>query len=82
VNIEELRQYCVYKKDTTENFTFDGTILGFKVRDKMFALTDLEGGLSITLKCNPELAIELREHHPEVTVPIIFIRSYKSCFVL
>jgi len=32
----------------------------------MFALTDLEGPLSINLKCDPEKAIELREHYPSV----------------
>lgn len=32
----------------------------------MFALTDLEGPLSINLKCDPEKAVELREHYPAV----------------
>jgi predicted DNA-binding protein (MmcQ/YjbR family) len=32
----------------------------------MFALTDLEGPLEVTLKCDPEMASELREHHPSV----------------
>ncbi|MCK4751368.1 MAG: MmcQ/YjbR family DNA-binding protein, partial [Bacteroidales bacterium] len=35
---------------------------------KMFALLDLsEDSRGLTLKCDPELAIELREQHPEVT---------------
>lgn len=34
-----------------------------KVLDKMFALIDLEGANSISLKCDPERAIELREHY-------------------
>jgi predicted DNA-binding protein (MmcQ/YjbR family) len=34
----------------------------------MFALLDLSGEQrGISLKCNPELANELREQHPEVT---------------
>ena len=34
----------------------------------MFALLDLsEDSRGITLKCDPERAIELREQHPEVT---------------
>ena len=34
----------------------------------MFALLDLsEDRRGISLKCDPELAIELRERHPEVT---------------
>jgi len=61
MNIETLRDYCLSKKGTTECFPFDETTLVFKVCDKMFALTDLEGNLSINLKCDPEKAIELRE---------------------
>jgi len=36
------------------------------VRNKMFALLNLEGELSINLKCDPEKAVELREHYPFV----------------
>ncbi len=32
----------------------------------MFALLDLEGPLNINLKCDPEKAVELREHYPSV----------------
>ena len=32
----------------------------------MFALTNLDGDLSINLKCDPEKAIELREQYPSV----------------
>lgn len=63
MNIEELRNYCISKKGVTEEFPFDETTLVFKVMGKMFALTDLEGDLSINLKCDPEKAIELRERH-------------------
>jgi predicted DNA-binding protein (MmcQ/YjbR family) len=66
MNIEELREYCLSKKDVTEDFPFDETTLVFKVRGKMFALTDLEDDLSINLKCDPDLAIELREKYPAV----------------
>ncbi len=66
MNIEELRLYCLSKPETTESFPFDDTTLVFKVCGKMFALTDLEGPLSINLKCDPEKAVELREHYPAV----------------
>jgi predicted DNA-binding protein (MmcQ/YjbR family) len=33
---------------------------------KMFALSNLDGDFSINLKCDPDLAIELREHYPAV----------------
>lgn len=48
--------------DVTEGFPFDETTLVFKVKGKMFLLTDLEGQLSMNVKCNPEKAIELREN--------------------
>jgi predicted DNA-binding protein (MmcQ/YjbR family) len=68
MNIEEIRDYCLAKPGVTEGFPFDETTLVFKVMNKMFALTGLEGDPPfVNLKCDPELAIELREQHPEVT---------------
>lgn len=61
MNIEELRAWCISKKGVSEDFPFDETTLVFKVMGKMFALTDLEGELTINLKCDPEKAVELRE---------------------
>jgi predicted DNA-binding protein (MmcQ/YjbR family) len=68
MNIEEIREYCLTRPGVTEGFPFNDTALVFKVAGKMFALLDLsEEQRGISLKCNPELAIELREQHPEVT---------------
>ena len=68
MNIEEIREYCIVKPGVTEGFPFNDTALVFKVMGKMFAVLDLsEEARGITLKCDPELAIELREQHPEVT---------------
>jgi len=61
MNIEELREYCLSKKGVGEDFPFDETTLVFKVMNKMFALTDIEKPLSVNLKCDPEIAIGLRE---------------------
>ena len=66
MNIEDLRGYCLSKKSVTESFPFDETTLVFKVMNKMFAVTDLEGELSVSIKCDPELAISLREQYPAV----------------
>jgi len=66
MNIEELREYCISKKGTSEEFPFDETTLVFKVMGKMFALTDLGGELSINLKCDPNKAVELREQYSSV----------------
>ncbi len=66
MDAEKIREYCLSKKGVTESFPFDETTLVFKVMDKMFALTDLEGDLSINLKCDPDKAVELRERYPSV----------------
>jgi predicted DNA-binding protein (MmcQ/YjbR family) len=63
MNIETLREYCLSKKGATECFPFDEVTLVFKVMNKMFALTNLDGPLSINLKCDPEKAIALREEY-------------------
>ena len=68
MNVEEIRKYCISKPGVTEGFPFNDTALVFKVAGKMFALLDLsEEARGISLKCDPELAIELREQHNEVT---------------
>jgi predicted DNA-binding protein (MmcQ/YjbR family) len=60
VNIEEIRETCPAKPGVTEGFPFGEDVLVFKVMNKMFALTGLEGNpLYINLKCDPERAIEL-----------------------
>ncbi|RLD53867.1 MAG: MmcQ/YjbR family DNA-binding protein [Bacteroidetes bacterium] len=66
MNIEELRNYCLSKPGVTEGFPFDETTLVFKVLGKMFALTNTDGEFSMNLKCDPQKAIELREHYPAV----------------
>ena len=68
MNLEEIREYCIGKPAVTEGFPFNDTALVFKVAGKMFAMLDLsENSRGISLKCDPELAIELRARFPEVT---------------
>lgn len=64
MNIEELREYCIRKPGVSEDFPFDQVTLVFKVMEKMFALTGLDRPeLKINLKCDPELAVSLRERY-------------------
>ncbi len=67
MDIEEIRAVCLSKKGVTESFPFNDTTLVFKVGNKMFALINIEGYSKITVKCNPELAIELREKNSFIT---------------
>lgn len=67
MNIETIREYCISKKDASESFPFGEDTLVFKTKGKIFALVNLDGDLSINLKCDPALAIDLRERYSSVT---------------
>jgi predicted DNA-binding protein (MmcQ/YjbR family) len=66
MDIESLREYCISKKGVTESFPFGEDTLVFKATGKIFALASLDGDLTINLKCDPALAIELRERYSSV----------------
>ena len=66
MNIEELREYCLQKHGVTEGMPFGEDTLVFKVGEKLFLLTSITPGNQFNVKCEPELAIELRERYPEV----------------
>ena len=63
MDIEQLRDYCLSLPLVTEDMPFGDTTLVFRVRGRIFALTDLERPTLVSLKCDPELAIALRERH-------------------
>lgn len=67
MNIEQLRDYCLSKPGAKETFPFGPETLVFKVAEKAFLLCSLsELELSFNVKCDPELAIELREQYASV----------------
>jgi predicted DNA-binding protein (MmcQ/YjbR family) len=66
VNLEKVREYCLKKRGTSESMPFNDDILVFKVMNKMFCLANMNPPYSINLKCDPELAIELREKYDSV----------------
>lgn len=76
MNVESAREYCLSKKATTECLPFDEYSLVLKVMDKMFALIDLEGANSISVKCDPEYAIELRERYSAIEGAYHFNKKY------
>ena len=60
-NAETIREHCIAKSDTTEGFPFGEDTLVFKVKNKMFCLMALDSQpLSINVKCEPDIAEELR----------------------
>ncbi len=66
MDIESFRQYCLSFADVTEEFPFGPETLVYKVKGKLFALTDVDFFESINLKCDPDMALELRERYPAV----------------
>ena len=65
MNLEELRDYCISKKGVEETLPFGPDTLVYKVMGKVFLLTGLEyNPVQFNIKCDPEKAIELREHYP------------------
>ena len=67
MDIEALRRYCLRKNGTGEGCPFGDEVLVFTVMGKMFALAGVMNiPLSINLKCDPELAGDLRERYAAV----------------
>ncbi len=66
MNHEDIRQHCLSKPGVTEQFPFDDVTLVFKVLDKMFAILPLDDPEWLTLKCNPDRAILLRDAHNSI----------------
>ena len=66
MNIESVREYCLSLPLVTEAFPFDERTLVFRILGKIFACVDLERPEWVTMKCNADYALELREVHPEI----------------
>lgn len=59
---------CLGFPDSVEEFPFDATLSAFKVAGKIFLLSRLAAEpLTISLKCDPELAVSLRAAHPAIS---------------
>lgn len=67
MTVEDFRDYCLSKEGAEESFPFDDSTLVFKVGGKIFAFAGLFPFNNILLKCDPDMAVELREHYVEVT---------------
>ena len=81
MNIEEIREYCLARPGVTEGFPFNDTALVFKVMGKMFTLLELsENSRGISLKCDPQMAVELRVFYEEVKQGYYSSRVIKGLF--
>src|SRR5205809_7322371 len=67
MNLEQFREYCLRKPGAAEGTPFGDNVLVFKVAGKMFALATLdEIPTTVNLKCDPDLALELRDRYEQV----------------
>jgi predicted DNA-binding protein (MmcQ/YjbR family) len=63
----ELRAWCLEQTGAVEEFPFGPEHSVFKVAGKMFALSALDREpLSVSVKCEPELAVGLRDTYPAI----------------
>jgi predicted DNA-binding protein (MmcQ/YjbR family) len=62
-----LRGWCLEQPGAIEDFPFGPENSAFKVAGKMFALSALDRTpLEVSVKCEPDLAVELRAGHPAI----------------
>ena len=67
ITLDDLRKYCCQKPGVEETFPFDQETLVFKVKGKMFALTNItREEFRVNLKCDPDWSLILREHYAAV----------------
>jgi predicted DNA-binding protein (MmcQ/YjbR family) len=64
----ELKTRCLGLPGASEEFPFGDEVSVFKVGGKMFALCSLDAGppLQLSVKCDPELAAQLRSAYPAI----------------
>jgi len=65
MNIEQLRAYCLSKQQVEETQPFGPENLVYKLGGKVFLITSLDyvEYLTFNVKCDPDMAIELRERY-------------------
>lgn len=66
---QELVEAALWFPEAVETEPYEPGVLVYKVRDKSFAILQGEQGdrpAQVTLKCDPALALELRDRYPAV----------------
>ena len=77
MDIEAIREYCLSKPMTSEHLPLVDVSLVFKVAgQKMFLLLPLDEPYSVSMKCAPEYAIELRERSAGICGAFHFNKKY------
>ena len=67
MDLSAFREYCLNKAGAIEETPFGPDTLVFKVAGKIFAISPLdETPARANLKCDPDLALELRDRYEQV----------------
>lgn len=61
MNLEIIREHCLSLRGTTEDQAFGPDHILFRIGQKIFCCIDLNRPQLVTVKCDPDLAIELRD---------------------
>ena len=76
MDIEAAREYCLSKKATTEDTPFGEDVLVIRVMGKMFLRINLNTPDRITMKCDPEYPLELRDLYSSIEGARHFNKKY------
>ncbi|WP_242266713.1 MmcQ/YjbR family DNA-binding protein [Bacillus cereus group sp. BfR-BA-01518] len=65
------REYCLSKRKATEDSPDGWNATCMRLNNKIFAIVNHEEGekAAITLKCDPELVLRVRDEYPETIIP-------------
>ena len=70
MDLTEIRNYCMNKKDSTEDFPFDFDVLAIRLYGKIYLLTDIKTApLKINLKCDPDKALYIKKKKKGTVLP-------------
>ncbi len=76
MDIETVRAYGLSKKAATEDMPFGDDVLVIRVMGKMFICIHLNMPDRISMKCNPDYAIELRDRYNGIEGAWHFNKKY------
>lgn len=82
MDFETIREYALSKKAATEGMPFGDSVLVFKVMNKIFLMMNFEVPFELSLKCEPERAVELRERYEAITPGFHMNKSHWNTVVM
>lgn len=66
MTFEYFRDFCLSLPEAEEAMPFDDEILVYKISGKIFACTNIRDFHRVAVKCEPNVAIELRDKYSDI----------------